>query len=148
MKKPISFSGVAIFIILIPISFIIGCSECTNSSRDITVDSVQIYAGYYSKMVSTNPASAVQQSFLTNKELSCLSKLSSGELKFIFAAYDPNNVNTKFIIVEVDKKDIYSFYDLDDMYPRICPARLDASIKSSSHLCPPPSDCGIPLHNK
>jgi hypothetical protein len=149
MKKPISFSAVATFITLITL-LTYSCShctesKCTNSSRSIPPDSIETYAGYYTKMVSANPANTVQQVFLTDKELSCLAKLPTHELKFIFAAYDSNNINTKFIVVEVDSKDSLYYCDLDDMYPGICPDRLDASIKSSSHLCPPPTPCAIPL---
>ncbi len=152
MKKPSSISKVPICIILLLLLLAMGCSDsseskCINSSRDIPSDSINIYISNYIKMVKSNDSTVVQQVYLTDKELSCLSKLPSDELKFFFAAYDPKNDSTTFIIVEVDKKDSYSYYDLDDMYPGICP-KHDRLFKSSSHLCPPPNPCAVPLMNK
>jgi hypothetical protein len=147
MKKLMSISAVSIFTIFLSLSFTDCFSQgsktatkpsCVDTSESICQDSVTIYAAIYKSIVSANPANTVQQINFTNPELSCLSKLSSDGVKFIFAAYDTDPLNI-FIVVEVKKKGKYYFYDLDKLFPS---GRKRGT--PSNHFCPPPTPCPIP----
>ncbi len=148
MKKPISFSWVSFSILLLLLIFIYGCNECTNEAKEIHRDSVSIYSQNYDAMIKSHPDWVNRVMRLTNKELSCLSKLSPKMVMFISASYDSTNEDSKFIIVKADDNpaDTFRYYNLDAMYPHICPKALGYVPAPSNHICPPPTtgDCGIP----
>lgn len=157
MKKILHILVLFIFTIFLSLSFINGFSQksqvsskysCTNHSREIprdsdpNKDSVAIYAAYDTLLVQANPTYAARQIKLTKEELSCISKIPSPLIKFIIASTSPTKGDNVFIIVETKEKGKYHYYDLDTMYPSICPK---PKAPTSSHLCPPPANCAIPF---
>ena len=118
-------------------------SNCGDTSSPISLDKVTEMAKNYSTIVTKNPSYALQQIKLTKEELKCLSK-KAGAIKFIAVAYDPTDVNSLSVVVElVEEKDNITFYDLNKLFPS--ETKPKGSHLQNNHSCPPPDNCGIPM---
>ena len=151
MKKLSLHSATIIAIIILTLSFSNSYSQsgkgtkppCANLSKPLDGTKINDYVDNYYSIVTANSKNAVDQINFIKPELVCLSALTSNPIKFIFASpdKDPNNV---FVVVEIKNKSGYTFYNLDDMFPR----PLTEGNKTSGHICPPPTPCPIPLLNQ
>jgi len=148
MRKPSLNFAVTIFTIFFSLSFTNSFSQneatesklsCADLSNPLKLAKVKTYVDNYYSIVKADPEMTTRQINFITPEMTCLAALTTDTIKFIMAAHDkkPENI---FIVVEFKSKGEYEFYDLDDMFAKSRKIR-----KPSSHLCPPPSPCGVPF---